>query len=774
MNTLTTCRRCGQPLPRTEPMGLCPDCLLKAGLGSVANDTLTPHTTRFVPPEVAEIASRFPQLEIVNLLGSGGMGAVYLARQKALDRLVALKILPPAVRQDPAFAERFTREAKVLAKLSHPNIVTLYEFGVADGLYYFLMEYVEGVNLRQLLNAGKLPPEEALAIVPPICDALQFAHDHGVVHRDIKPENILLGKNGQVKITDFGVAKIVGPATVSDASDISDLSDLSEVSDKSAQSAPEVTQAGCVLGTPRYMAPEQREQPGTVDHRADIYSLGVVFYQMLTGELPGRRLEPPSRKVVVDVRLDAVVLRALERQPERRYQQASEVKTIVETIVATPPTPPNPPKPKPDWTTWSPFQPPLVREICAHLTAAETRDGTLRGLMFGLWNAATCTGPFFCVMFLPHPLGWIYGLAILAIGLAFYPLWRQMQRDFLCTTAWARQQGLTPDQLTGGTARRDGSPTGGKKGRVSCGGAIILALMALLTALMVWMVLLVIQLKATPIPIPAVPLDFPKQETASRIMAGPPFIARYPQGTVKLVALASFPDTHAPCWQPDGRPFRERISWAEGSSWAAGKVTKKIAFRIRSRTGVPPSAMLRFSEGSGVGSGGSSLLQEDPPTPYRVFIAFITCPPSAQTVNVQVGVADEPWATTYSTEGIGPSSSTDMDGGSVVWSGVAGKDGGAVVSVTLARTDAEMRVLAIGIDGQEHQTSSTTTGLAGSANQITAAFRDMRPTDIRSFKIQRRHYQWVEFRNVSLQLGHQTTVEVIGTALSEPRKSDGP
>jgi hypothetical protein len=231
--------------------------------------------------------------------------------------VVALKVLPPHMADDPGFAERFNREARALAKLTHPNIVAVHDFGRAGGYPYLLMEYVDGLTLRDLLNAGKISPTEALTIVPPICDALQSAHDQGVVHRDIKPENILIGKNGVVKIADFGLAKIVG----GDRGDIS------------------LTAAADVMGTPHYMAPEQVEHPRDVDHRADIYSLGVVLYQMLTGELPIGRFGPPSRKVQIDVRLDEIVLRALEHEPERRYQQASGLKAAVETVLTTPPAP---------------------------------------------------------------------------------------------------------------------------------------------------------------------------------------------------------------------------------------------------------------------------------------------------------------------------------------------------------------------------------------------------------------------------------------------------
>jgi predicted Ser/Thr protein kinase len=272
----------------------------------------------FVPPAPDELAKKFPQLEILELLGQGGMGAVYKARQKQLDRLVALKILPPEVGKEPAFAERFGREARSLAKLNHPRIVSVFDFGhTEDGLYYFIMEFVDGTDLRRVIEGGQLDPVEALAIVPQICEALQYAHEEGLVHRDIKPENILLDKKGRVKIADFGLAKLLGkPAT-----------------------AYTLTQAGQRMGTPHYMAPEQIEGAHEVDHRADIYSLGVVFYEMLTGELPLGRFAPPSQKVQVDVRLDEIVLHTLEKEPDRRYQHASEVKTDVETISAKSKTP---------------------------------------------------------------------------------------------------------------------------------------------------------------------------------------------------------------------------------------------------------------------------------------------------------------------------------------------------------------------------------------------------------------------------------------------------
>ena len=324
MDTNLICPGCQKPLPPGAPMGLCPECLVKAGFPTGAETDTSPGAQPgFVPPTIEEIAKLFPQLEIIEFIGKGGMGAVYKARQKQLNRLVALKILPPDIGNKPAFAERFTREAQALAQLNHPGIVTLYEFGETSGQFYFLMEFVDGVNLRQLLTTGRVSPREALAIVPQICDALQFAHDQGIVHRDIKPENILLDRRGRVKVADFGLAKLM------------DTTDEPAAAGGTAAGSPALAESGKIMGTPNYMAPEQKEHPGEVDHRADIYALGVVFYQMLTGELPGKRIEPPSKKVRIDVRLDEVVLRALEKEPKLRYQQVGEVKTCVETIVAT-------------------------------------------------------------------------------------------------------------------------------------------------------------------------------------------------------------------------------------------------------------------------------------------------------------------------------------------------------------------------------------------------------------------------------------------------------
>jgi serine/threonine protein kinase len=316
------CPTCGAELPENAPQGLCPRCLL-VGVAAPTQAGQNPEQ-RLVPPALEAVRTAFPQLEILELIGQGGMGAVFKARQPKLNRFVALKILPESMARDPAFAERLAREGQLLARLTHPNVVTVHDFGSANGFFYLLMEYVDGVNLRQAMQAGRFTAEQALAIVPMICEALQYAHDEGVLHRDIKPENILLDTKGRVKLVDFGIAKLADRDEPSTAgSNTGGPADIA------------LTQTGSALGTPSYMAPEQRSSPSTVDQRADIYSLGVVFYEMLTGELPTGNFARPSSKAPMDPRVDDVVLRAMARQREHRYRTATEVRTCVESITAS-------------------------------------------------------------------------------------------------------------------------------------------------------------------------------------------------------------------------------------------------------------------------------------------------------------------------------------------------------------------------------------------------------------------------------------------------------
>lgn len=309
----SSCPICHAPIPENAPQGLCPKCVLM-GAAAVPRPTNSP-TGKTPPPTVEELAPHFPELEILELIGVGGMSAVYKARQLKLDRFVALKILSSDLTADPAFLERFNREARMLARLSHANIVSVFDTGTAGPFAYLIMEYMDGVNLRQAMRAGRFTPAETLTLVENICAALKFAHEKGILHRDIKPENILIDSQGQVKIVDFGIAKLVG---------------------EGEHGLMTLTSHGAVLGTPHYMAPEQLESPGSVDERADIYSLGVVFYELLTGELPMGRFAPPSKKSAVDARIDEIVLRTLEKEREARFQSAGEVGTQVAAVASSP------------------------------------------------------------------------------------------------------------------------------------------------------------------------------------------------------------------------------------------------------------------------------------------------------------------------------------------------------------------------------------------------------------------------------------------------------
>jgi serine/threonine protein kinase len=310
-----TCPKCAAAIPDEAPGGLCPQCALE-GVATAAK-TMS-GGRKSAPPRIAEIAPHFPELEILELIGAGGMGAVYKARQPQLDRFVALKILSHDLAGDPTFVERFNREARVLARLSHPNIVGIHDFGTAGPYCFLTMELVDGVNLRQAMQAGRFAPTESLAMVQHLCSALAYAHAEGILHRDIKPENILIDAKGRVKIADFGIAKLVGEDREQDFT---------------------LTLQGSVLGSPHYMAPEQIETPGDVDQRADIYSLGVVLYEMLTGGLPLGRFALPSEKAVMDARIDHIVMRTLEKERDARYQSAGEVGTEVEALGKSPAPP---------------------------------------------------------------------------------------------------------------------------------------------------------------------------------------------------------------------------------------------------------------------------------------------------------------------------------------------------------------------------------------------------------------------------------------------------
>ena len=250
-------------------------------------------------------------------LARGGMATVYLGQDLVLDRTVALKVLSGDMSRDQGFVERFRREARAAASLNHPNIVSVYDWGEADGSYFIVMEYVPGPTLAQRLHAEEVLPAEAAAVGAEIAAALAEAHRHGVVHRDVKPGNVLIDADGRVKVADFGIARAAW-----------------------ANPDTRLTQTGMVLGTATYLSPEQAEG-GIVDARSDVYSLGVVIYEMVTGRPPfggdtplsiayqHARADPqPPRRLnpAVPEWLEGIVLRAMAKDPGRRYQSAEDLR----------------------------------------------------------------------------------------------------------------------------------------------------------------------------------------------------------------------------------------------------------------------------------------------------------------------------------------------------------------------------------------------------------------------------------------------------------------
>ncbi len=261
-------------------------------------------------PGIEEMTLSFPGFEIQRLIGRGGMGAVYLARQKTLERQVAIKVLPPGMMEgEEPFAERFKQEARAMASLDHPGIVSVFDYGeTADGLLYIVMEHVEGRDLMEIIREGRVGETEALRLLPQICDALHFAHQNGIIHRDVKPSNLLVTVDGRVKIADFGLALCTR------------LEERLE------------TQATLSLGTPEYAAPEQLKEGAAVDHRADIYALGVMIYQMLTGELPRGSWRPVSEVAGVRREWDAIIRHATQTDSAQRPESIAVIQTAISRI----------------------------------------------------------------------------------------------------------------------------------------------------------------------------------------------------------------------------------------------------------------------------------------------------------------------------------------------------------------------------------------------------------------------------------------------------------
>ncbi len=270
---------------------------------------------KWQPPSAEHLSKLLPQYEIEALIGHGGMGAVYKGRQKSLDRTVAIKILPPEVDdEDASYTERFKNEAKVMAKFMHPGIVGVFDFGeTSEGQLYIVMEFVDGTDVQKMIaTQGKLPAEHALAITAHVCDALKYAHEHGVIHRDIKPANILINMEGAVKVADFGLAKA------------------------EEHGSGGLTKSGMAMGTPDYVAPEALTLGVQVDGRADLYAVGVMLYQMLTGKLPRGSFDLPSKLAATDPRFDAIVLKAMKNDRQDRYQTSTEIRRDLDVILTMP------------------------------------------------------------------------------------------------------------------------------------------------------------------------------------------------------------------------------------------------------------------------------------------------------------------------------------------------------------------------------------------------------------------------------------------------------
>jgi hypothetical protein len=254
-----------------------------------------------------------PGYRLENLVGSGGMGEVHKATQLSLNRTVAVKLLSQQLAQDESFVARFQKEAAALATLHHPHIVSIVDKGSTPTTYYLVMEFVDGPSLRERMRAPNPDPMETLRVMLQICRAIEYAHGRGVIHRDLKPENILFDEQGGdiPKVTDFGLASF-----------------LEDTSSRYA-----LTSTHVAMGTLSYMAPEQRVDAKNADGRADIFALGLIFYEMLVGELPAGQFEPPSRrKPGLDPRLDRIIANCLKQQPSDRYESVTALLRDLEPL----------------------------------------------------------------------------------------------------------------------------------------------------------------------------------------------------------------------------------------------------------------------------------------------------------------------------------------------------------------------------------------------------------------------------------------------------------
>ncbi len=334
-NSPPACKRCGGPLRLLDPsseerspqeLGDAPEqppsdsTLIRPLSASPARGQVPPRSQESAQSGADDefIGKVLGGCQLLERIGRGGMGVVYKAKQLNLGRTVAVKVLASDLASDEGFVRRFVQEARSAALLNHPNIVHINDVGEYQGVFFFVMEYIDGKNLREYLKTvKKLDVQRAVDIAVQVCHALRHAHNRGIIHRDIKPENIMLSEEGAVKLADLGLAKRMA-----------------------SENSASLTQAGAILGTPYYMAPEQAKDFRHVDRRSDIYSLGVTLYRMLTGKVPfdgrspievmikaidGKKIPVRELNPEVPPELEAVVDRMMHKNPDQRYQDVDEV-----------------------------------------------------------------------------------------------------------------------------------------------------------------------------------------------------------------------------------------------------------------------------------------------------------------------------------------------------------------------------------------------------------------------------------------------------------------
>ncbi len=311
MQATSTCPRCGSVISADAPRGLCPRCLVSASLSVAKPKKPSADLAAATRPSLRVIGD----YEILEELGQGGMGVVFKARQRGLNRIVALKMLLLGRWTNPRFVERFRSEARAAAALRHPGIVAIYEVGEHEGQPWFTMDYVPGPSLADLVREHPLPPRRAAALIRSVAEAIQHAHAHGIIHRDLKPANIILDADDSPRITDFGLAKEI-------------------------RAASDLTLSGQILGSPHYMPPEQLSGRQKANATCDVYALGAILYHLLTGRPPFQadsleatllqvlEREPAPLSLLnpdVPADLETVCLKCLEKEPAKRYASAHEL-----------------------------------------------------------------------------------------------------------------------------------------------------------------------------------------------------------------------------------------------------------------------------------------------------------------------------------------------------------------------------------------------------------------------------------------------------------------